>query len=68
MIIGKRMHEAQTPHQLTGNAARIFSEFTYHTHKSWSCSRRMVAKAEDLDMGRPPLHRHSLTAEQWTAQ
>jgi len=68
-IIGKQMHEAQVAHQGTGNAARIFSEFDYRTHKSWSCVRRVVAKAEYLDKGENPRFLvTSLTAETWTAQ
>jgi len=68
-IIGKQMHEAQTLHQATGNAARVFAEFNYRTHKSWSCSRRVVAKAEYLDKGENPRFIvTSLSSDEWTAQ
>jgi len=68
-IIGKQMHEAQTLHQATGKAARVFTEFSYQTRKSWSCSRRVVAKAEHLDKGENPRFVvTSLTADQWAAQ
>jgi len=68
-IIGKQMHEAHTLHQATGNAARIFAEFDYQTHKSWSRSRRVVAKAEYLDKGENPRFIvTSLTTETWTAK
>jgi Transposase DDE domain group 1 len=68
-IIGKEMHDAQLQHQATGGAARIFSEFHYRTHQSWSCSRRVVAKAEHLDKGENPRFVvTSLTVEQWAAQ
>ena len=68
-IIGKQMHQAQLEHQATGKAARVFAEFPYQTHKSWACSRRVVAKAEYLDKGENPRFVvTSLSAEQWTAQ
>ena len=41
-------------HQTSGKAARVFAEFDYQTHKSWSCARRVVAKAEYLDKGENP--------------
>ena len=68
-IIGKQMHQAQLLHQQTGKAARIFAEFNYQTHKSWSRSRRVVAKAEHLDKGENPRFVvTSLSAEEWAAQ
>jgi hypothetical protein len=68
-IIGKEMHQAHMLHQATGKAARLFAEFSYRTHKSWSCSRRVVAKAEYLDKGENPRFVvTSLHAEQWAAQ
>jgi hypothetical protein len=53
-IIGAQMHQAQLLHQSTGKAARVFTGFDYRTSKSWSCSRRVVAKAEYLDKGENP--------------
>ena len=68
-IIGAQMHQAQRLHQSSGKAARVFAEFSYQTHKSWSCARRVVAKAEYLDKGENPRFVvTSLTAEQWAAQ
>ncbi|MGP8251315.1 MAG: transposase, partial [Terracidiphilus sp.] len=68
-IIGKQMQQAQLEHQAAGKAARVFAEFQYQTHKSWSCSRRVVAKAEFLDKGENPRFVvTSLTSEQWAAQ
>jgi hypothetical protein len=68
-IIGKQMLEAQKQHAATGKAARIFAEFDYKTHKSWSCSRRVVAKAEVLDKGENPRFVvTSMAADCWTAQ
>ncbi len=68
-IIGAQLHQAQVLHQQTGKAARLFSEFSYQTHKSWSQSRRVVAKAEYLDKGENPRFVvTSLSAEPWAAQ
>ncbi len=68
-IIGAEMHQAHILHQTTGNAARVFAEFDYRTHKSWSRSRRVVAKAEYLDKGENPRFLvTSLPSEQWAAQ
>lgn len=57
-IIGAQMHQARLLHQTTGKPARIFAEFSYQTKKSWSCARRVVAKAEYLDKREPPLRGH----------
>jgi hypothetical protein len=68
-IIGAEMHQAQMLHQTSGKAARGFAEFSYQTRKSWSCARRVVAKAEYLDKGENPRFVvTSLNAEQWAAQ
>jgi hypothetical protein len=68
-IIGAQMHQARVLHQSTGKAARVFTEFDYRTRKSWSCSRRVVAKAEHLDKGENPRFIvTSLSTEQWPAQ
>ena len=68
-IVGAQMHQARTLHQSTGKPARVFAEFPYQTHKSWSRARRVVAKAEYLDKGENPRFVvTSLTAEEWAAQ
>jgi hypothetical protein len=68
-IIGAQMHEARLLHQSTAQAARVFTEFPYQTRKSWSRSRRVVAKAEYLDKGENPRFIvTSMTAEQWAAR
>jgi len=68
-IIGAQMHQAHILHQNSGKAARVFAEFHYRTHRSWSCARRVVAKAEYLDKGENPRFVvTSLPAEQWPAQ
>jgi hypothetical protein len=68
-IIGAQMHQARLLHQSSGNAARVFAEFSYQTRNSWSCARRVVAKAEYLDKGENPRFIvTSLTAAEWNAQ
>jgi hypothetical protein len=68
-IIGHQMHQAQMMHRSSGKAARVFAEFSYQTRKSWSCPRRVVAKAEYLDKGENPRFIvTSLTANEWAAQ
>jgi hypothetical protein len=68
-IIGREMHQAQMLHQSTGKAVRLFTQFSYQTRKSWSGSRRVVAKAEYLDKGENPRFVvTSLSEQQWTAQ
>lgn len=53
-IIGKELHEAEELFQQTGAASRIFKDFQYRTHKSWSKSRRVIGKAEHLSKGSNP--------------
>jgi DDE family transposase len=66
--IAGRMREAKQEHEKTGKAARVFAEFSYRTHKSWSCSRRVVAKAEYLDKGaNPRFVVTSLPSKAWEA-
>jgi hypothetical protein len=65
-LIDEAMVEAEKLHQSTGKAARVFSGFAYSTLDSWSCSRRVVAKAEYLDKGENPRFIvTSLDPEQW---
>jgi hypothetical protein len=68
-IVGKPMHEARLLHHSTARPARIFTEFQYRTRKSWSCPRRVVAKAEVLDKGdNPRFVVTSLGKKRWPAQ
>jgi hypothetical protein len=68
-IIGKQMHQARLLHAETGNAARVFTEFDYQTHKSWARARRVVAKAEYLDKGENPRFVvTSLGTDEWAAR
>jgi hypothetical protein len=52
--IGDAMFEAERQFHLTGKASRVFEDFEYRTVKSWSRSRRVVAKAEHLCKGANP--------------
>jgi hypothetical protein len=38
----------------SGEASRVFAEFTYRTRTSWSRARRVIAKAEHLERGPNP--------------
>jgi hypothetical protein len=68
-IIGAQMQQARVLHGSTGKAARVFTEFSYRTRKSWSSARRVVAKAEYLDKGENPRFVvTSLSPESWSAQ
>ncbi len=49
--IGEPLHWAQEQCQQTRRPAREFAEMQYRTHKSWSRTRRVVAKAEALPDG-----------------
>ena len=52
--IGGELNEARRQFEQTGAAARLFTEFFYRTKKTWSRSRRVVAKAEHLSKGTNP--------------
>jgi len=52
--IGNELVQAQTRHQQTGAAARVFTHFHWTTRSSWTRPRRVVAKAEHLDKGANP--------------
>ncbi len=43
--------QAKTVFQRTGQAARVFREFTYQARDSWSRPRRVIGKAEHLSKG-----------------
>jgi Transposase DDE domain group 1 len=67
--IAKEMEEAKAQYQETGRAARLFKEFVYQTRETWSCARRVVAKAEHLEKGaNPRFVVTSLGAERWEAR
>jgi hypothetical protein len=47
-ILGAEMHAAKEAYAQTQRPARVFKDFEYRTHKSWSRPRRVVGKAEHL--------------------
>ena len=66
--IAGAMRKAKPEHQRTGQAARVFTEFSYRTRTSWSRTRRVVAKAEYLEKGENPRFLvTSLASESWEA-
>jgi hypothetical protein len=53
--LGLAMAQARARHCLTGSASvRVFTEFEYRTHESWSRSRRVIGKAEVMAEGENP--------------
>lgn len=44
--IGAELQQARTEAEASGKPARRFKELLWRTRKSWSCQRRVVAKAE----------------------
>jgi len=68
-IIGRAMQEAKQEHRRTGKPARVFCEFAYRTKKSWSRTRRVIAKAEQIEGKENPRYLvTSLDQEAWSAQ
>ena len=67
--IAGELSEAEQKAAASGKAERVFKEFQYQTHASWSKSRRVVAKAEHLAKGaNPRFIVTSLTREDAEAQ
>lgn len=52
--ISKEMYQVSIRHHLTGTATRTFTQLFYQTRNSWSCKRRVIAKAEHLSKGANP--------------
>lgn len=68
-MIDKEMAEAAQLYEQTKQPARVFAEFRYRTHKSWSRKRRVVAKAEYLESKENPRFVvTSLGSEPWPAR
>ena len=68
-IIGAQLHQAARQCAATGLPARVFRECEYRTRKSWSRSRRVIAKAEHLPKGsNPRFVVTSIPAEQFDAR
>ena len=67
--IRKAMRKAAAAARQTGKPARAYTEFRYRTRKSWSRSRRVVAKAEQIAGKQNPRYVvTSLRAEEWKPQ
>jgi len=67
--LGGELAQARELFEKSGKAARVFKDFTYRTRKSWSRQRRVIGKAEHLEMGANPRFLvTSLDCEQWAAQ
>jgi len=52
--ISQELVTAEAGHARTNQAFRCFKDFRYSTLDSWSCERRVVGKAEQLDKGSNP--------------
>ena len=67
-LLDEELGEAKQHFAATGQAARVFKDFTYRTRKSWSRDRRVVGKAEHLAKGsNPRFVVTSLSAEDYAA-
>jgi len=53
-MIEAEMDVAKDAHRQSGEPERVFADLRYRTRKSWSCERRVVAKAEHLMGGANP--------------
>lgn len=53
-LADEAMVRARTRQCLCGGSVREFTEFTYQTLDTWSCARRVVAKAEVTSQGDNP--------------
>jgi Transposase DDE domain group 1 len=68
-IIDAEMQQVASLHRQTGQAARVFTEFAYQTNDSWIRSRRVVAKAEQIEGKENPRYVvTSLGASDWPAR
>jgi hypothetical protein len=68
-LIEGQMAQAEKQHAETKAPSRVFSEFFYSTKDTWSCERRVIAKAEHLDKGaNPRFVVTSLSSEEMAAQ
>ena len=67
--IAPQLEQAAADYAATGQAARVFKEFTYQTRQSWWRARRVIAKAEHLEKGsNPRFVVTSVTPEGWKAR
>jgi len=67
--IAQELKQAKELHEQTSQPERVFRDFEYQTLESWSCSRRVIGKAEYLQKGENPRFVvTSLSAEQFDAR
>jgi len=66
--VAAELAEAKRLSEASGAAARVYSEFRYRTKKTWSCERRVIAKAEYLGKANPRFVVTSLPAEHASPQ
>jgi hypothetical protein len=52
--LGKELAQAKELYQCIGHAARVFTQFSHSTRKSWSRIRRVIGKAEYVAKGPNP--------------
>ncbi|MCP4446027.1 MAG: transposase, partial [Myxococcales bacterium] len=52
--LAKPAERDRREHLRTGYASRAFKEIRYRTQKAWSCTRRVLGKAEHLSKGANP--------------
>ena len=68
-ILAQEMAQARSQYEATEQAARVFKDFRYQTHTSWSCERRVIGKAEHLAKGENPRFVvTTLSTEEWDAR
>jgi hypothetical protein len=68
-ILGGELQQAKETFERTQLANRVFKDFVYRTHHSWSRQRRVIGKAEHLAKGaNPRFVVTSLSAEAYPAQ
>ena len=66
--VGWAMYQARMRSVSTGKPAREFRELEYRTRKSWTCTRRVVAKAEyTCEKENPRFVVTTLSAKRWPA-
>ena len=67
--IGGELQQARQEYERTGQPARIFRDLSYRTQKTWSRTRRVVAKAEHIEgKANPRFVVTSLPVEQMEAR
>lgn len=52
--LASELARAGEEYQSTGQASRVYKDFSYQTLKSWSHQRRVIGKAEHLEKGANP--------------